>query len=178
MKGDRHIWRDRVLVTMLLLLVVGSLGSLQVPTLSLLASLGEHVESRIGVKLRALDLDTPAVLRGTNAWDPAVAGQLARVSCKLASGQGITVLAIGGSNTDGRYKPFYSNVLQERLNEVFPVRDKNRSHKVIKFGVGGVTSEYYANSVSFEHIKVPTLTLSKCITFTLSLTHPGAHRRQ
>jgi hypothetical protein len=51
-----------------------------------------------------------------------------QLSCKLASEQGVTVLAIGGSSTDGRYKPFYSEVLQERLNEVFPVRDKKRSH--------------------------------------------------
>ena len=160
MKAGRHIWRDRILVMMLLLLAVAIPSGLsQAPTLSLLGSLGEYVESRIGVKLRNLDLDTPAILRGTNAWDPAVAGQLARVSCKLASGQGITVLAIGGSNTDGRYHPIYSNVLQERLNEVFPVRDKKISHKVIKYGVGGVGSEYYANSITFEKIKVLTLTL-------------------
>lgn len=95
-----------------------------------------------------------AVLPNPSAPAPVV-DHLRRVACKLAARQPVTVLAVGGSNTDGRYHPYYTTVLENLLNEVFPI-DANASrqtHAVIALGRGGWGSSGWTTRGGMDGIR-------------------------
>jgi hypothetical protein len=142
---------------------------------------------------RAPGVDLTTALRGTNvamcipsyirhsapAAPPRqpVSAHLWRVVCKLAMQQPVIVVAVGGSNTDGRYKPFYTNELEDMLNAVFPVNvtsNTTRSrHTVVKLGRGGWGSAGWASRAGFEDVRAALHTLQGDADLLLLETEPN-----
>jgi hypothetical protein len=68
--------------------------------------------------------------------------------CKLWAGTPVKILVIGGSNCQNAYLPSWEDpwpvVLEEYLNEEFPVKEIGKKHEVTNFGSSGAGSCVFA----------------------------------
>ena len=59
------------------------------------------------------------------------------------------MLAVGGSNTEGRWKPYYFTELADWLNDAFPVTIGDGRHTVHHLGRGGHDLQSFTDKVHF-----------------------------
>ena len=91
--------------------------------------------------------------------------------CKLAAGRAVSLLAFGGSNTMGRWRPRYYTELGVWLNSAFPVTVGRGRHLVHNVGHSGSGVRDYTSRDQFG--KVADLIMKHAVDMVLVETAPN-----